>query len=69
MRISVVLPIVAVLAATIGSSGQAFAKPVGMGGSQPQRPAPVVRDHRSTQSFGTTVRRPWSATTVRRLPR
>ena len=35
MRVSVVLPIVAMLAATTASSGQAFAKP-----------APVVRDHR-----------------------
>jgi hypothetical protein len=48
MRVSVVLPIVAMMAATIASSSQAFAKPGSWGGSQPPRPAPVVRDHRST---------------------
>ena len=46
MRISAVLPVVAMLAATIGSSSQVFAKPGGVGYSQPPRPAPVVRDHR-----------------------
>jgi len=40
MRVSVVLPIVAMLTATIGSSSQAFAKPSGWGGSQPLVPRP-----------------------------
>src|SRR5262245_44214593 len=48
MRVSVILPIVAMLAATTGSSSLAFAKAGGVGNPQPSRPAPVVRDHRST---------------------
>jgi hypothetical protein len=69
MRVSVVLPIVAMLAAIIGSRAKPSPNPeVGAVPSLPVPPPWCVTTVR-LRSFETTVRPPRSETTVRRLPR